>query len=72
MEGKIGCLGLSTFVGYLIPNPFLYKLSVLFQTIQFSMSTSLIVKNISVSSNSVYSTVLIHPIQYKKMFVYNS
>ena len=30
--------GISTFVGYLIPNPFLYK-SVLFQTIPFSMST---------------------------------
>ena len=31
--------GVSTFVGYLTPNPFLYKQSVLFQTIQFSMST---------------------------------
>ena len=29
--------GISTFVGYLTPNPFLCKLSVLFQTIQFSM-----------------------------------
>ena len=30
---------ISTFVGYLMPNPFLCKLSALFQTIQFSMST---------------------------------
>ena len=31
--------GISTFVGYLTPNPFLWKLSSLFQTIQFSLST---------------------------------
>ena len=31
--------GISTSVGYLIPNPFLYKWTVLFQTIQFSKST---------------------------------
>ena len=30
--------GISTFVGYLTPNPFLSKLSVLFKTIRFSMS----------------------------------
>ena len=30
--------GISTFVDYLMLNPFLNKLSVLFQTIQFSMS----------------------------------
>ena len=35
----VGFYGISTFVGYLTPNPFLFKLSVLFQTIQFSMST---------------------------------
>ena len=29
---------ISTFVDYLTPNPFLYKLSVLFKTIQFSIS----------------------------------
>ena len=29
---------ISTFVGYLMPNLILYKLSVVFQTIQFSMS----------------------------------
>ena len=31
--------GISTFVGYLMPNPFLYKWTVLFQTIQVSIST---------------------------------
>ena len=35
----VGFYGLSTFVGYLTPNPFLCKYSVLFQTIQFSIST---------------------------------
>ena len=41
-----------------MPNPFLYKLSVLFQIIH-----SLIVKNISISSYSVDQTVLFQPIQ---------
>ena len=36
---SFGFYGISTFVGYLMSNPFLYKWSVLFQTIQFSMST---------------------------------
>ena len=30
---------ISTFAGYLMPNPFLYKQSVLFQAIQLSMNT---------------------------------
>ena len=34
-----GFYDISTFVGYLMPNSFLCKLSVLFQTIQFSTST---------------------------------
>ena len=34
-----GFHGISTLLGYSTPNPFLYKLSVLFQTIQLSMST---------------------------------
>ena len=50
----VGFYGISTFVGYLMPNPFLYKYSVLFQTIQFSMSTQF-VKNSSISSYSIYS-----------------
>ena len=43
--------GISTIVGYLMPHPFLYQL-ILFQTIQFSLSTQFI-KNISISSYSV-------------------
>ena len=35
----LGFYGASTFLGYFMPNPFLYKLPVLFQTIPFSMST---------------------------------
>ena len=31
--------GISTFVGYLMPNPLLNKLTILFQTIQFSINT---------------------------------
>ena len=34
-----GFYGISTFVGYLTPNPFLCKQSVLFKTIQFIIST---------------------------------
>ena len=57
--GWLGFYGISSFVGYLTPNPFLCKWSVLFQTIQFSISMqfkckySLIVKNLSISSYSV-------------------
>ena len=35
----VGFYGISTVIGYLMPNPLLFKLSVQFQTIQFSMST---------------------------------
>ena len=35
----LGCFyGISTIVGYLIPNTFLYMKSVLFQTIQFNIN----------------------------------
>ena len=37
--GWFGFYGTSTFVGYLTQNPFLNKLSVLFQINQFSIST---------------------------------
>ena len=49
-----GFYGISTFVGYLMLNLFLYKFSVLFQTIQFSVSTQFKYQNISISTNSVY------------------
>ena len=39
--GWLGFYGISTFVHYLMPNTFVYKQSVLFQTIQFSMSTQI-------------------------------
>ena len=48
----VGSYGISTFVGYLMPNPFLSKYSILFQPIQFSTSTKF-VKNISISRYSV-------------------
>ena len=35
----VGFYGISTFEGYLTPNPFLCKYSFLFKTIQFSIST---------------------------------
>ena len=35
----VGFYAISTFVGYLTPNPFLYRYSFLFKTIQFSIST---------------------------------
>ena len=36
--GLIWFYGISTIVGYLMPNPFLYIKTVLFQTIQFNLS----------------------------------
>ena len=47
------------FVGYLMPNPFLNKLSVLFQTIQFNLSTKF---NCQVIQSS--QTVLIQKNQF--------
>ncbi len=35
----VGFYGISTFVGYLMPNPFVFKQSVLFKTIQFIINT---------------------------------
>ena len=46
--------GISTFEGYLMPNPFIYKWIVLFQTIQFNIRTEF-VKNIYISRYSVHS-----------------
>ena len=37
----VGFYGISNFIGYLTPNPFLWQSSVLLKTIQFSMSTQL-------------------------------
>ena len=38
-ESLVWFYGISTIVGYLMPNPFLYIKTVLFQTIQFCIST---------------------------------
>ena len=46
-----GFYGISTFVGYLMPNPFIYKWTVLFQTIQFSVNT------VSMSKTALYQTI---------------
>ena len=64
--------GISTFVDYLTLNPFLCKLSVLFQTIQFSMNTQFNCQNISISNYSFIQTVLIQLIQFSisTYFVY--
>ena len=43
------------FAGYLMPNSFLYQETVLFQIIQFSISTQFNCQNISISSYSVLS-----------------
>ena len=50
----VGFYGISTFVGHLTPNPYLWKL---FYLKQFSSAWvhSLIIKNVSISSYSVYS-----------------
>ena len=57
-----GFYGISTFVGYLTPNPFLYKLSVLFQTNQFSMSN--MSKTFLFQAIQLIKTVLIQLIQF--------
>ena len=45
--------GISTFVGYLMPNPFLYRFTFYFKQISFAEVHSLIAKNISIPSYSV-------------------
>ena len=45
--------GISTFVGYLMPNPFSYIETVLFQTVQFSINTQFKYQNSPISNNSV-------------------
>ena len=50
----VGFYDISTFVGYLTPNPIFMQI-VQFRAIQFSMSTEFNSQNISISSYSVYS-----------------
>ena len=53
-----GFYGISTFVEYLMPNLFLYKESVLFQTFQFSISIVFVHTQLNVK------TVLFQTIQF--------
>ena len=77
----VGFYGISTFVGCLTPNPFLCKESVLFKTIQFSISTQFnfqkhfyfklfkqlyITIQFSVSTVSVSKIVQFQTIQFSK------
>ena len=56
---------ISTFVGYLTPNPFLYKQTVLFQTIQFSISTQFdLSKTLLFQVIQFIQTVLIQTIHF--------
>ena len=48
----VACYGISTFVGYLMTNPFLYKL-IYFKQSSLARLHTLIVNNISFSSYSV-------------------
>ena len=50
-----GFYGISTFVGYLTPNPFYTNNVFYFKQFSLAWVRSLIVKNISISSYSVYS-----------------
>ena len=57
------------FVGYLTPNPFLCKLSVLFKTIQFSMSTPFNSQKHFHSNYSVYSNSYeVHTISFQTSY----
>ena len=47
--------GVSTFIGYLTPNPFYANSPFYFKQFSLVWVHSLIVENISISSNSVYS-----------------
>ena len=42
ISGLLGFYGISTSVGYLVSNPFLYKQSVLIQSIQFNISIDIV------------------------------
>ena len=56
--GWVGFYGISTIIGYLMLNSFLCIKTVLFQTIQFSISTRFKCQNIFISSCSVLLTKL--------------
>ena len=51
----VGFYGISTFVGYLTPNPSFVNNHFYFKQFSFAWVHSLIVKNTSISNYSVYS-----------------
>ena len=64
-----GFCGVSTFVDYLTPNPFLNKWTVLFQTIQFSIITTIVPK-ILFNAIQFSQTVLKVQSQCQKQFYF--
>ena len=56
--------GISTIVGYLMPNPLLYKWSVLFQTIQFSQTV--LIQTIQFN----ISIVLVHTVKCQNSSIF--
>ena len=55
---------ISTFVGYLMPNSFLYKLSVLFQAIQFIQTVLIQPIQFSISIDFVYTQLNVKTVLY--------
>ena len=54
-DRNMGKNGISTFVGYLMPNPFYANDQFYFKQFSLAWVHSLIVKNITISNYSVYS-----------------
>ena len=48
LQGLVWFNGISTIVGYLMPNPFLFLLTVLFQTTNFSISSFFVYTQLNV------------------------
>ena len=72
--GKSTCLqlvfyGISTFVGYLMPNPF-YEKKVLFQTIQFIISTQFIMKTLLFQAIQLSQTLLLQTTEFSINIVF--
>ena len=65
----VGFYELSAFVGYSLPNPFLYKLRVLFQTIQFSIHTH-ITKICGTITKDKVGTLLLPKLNIALVYIY--
>ena len=64
--------GISTFVVYLMQNPFLYEYSVLLQTVQFSMSTNFNCQKYFFQDIQFNQTILIQTIQFSISMQFSS